>query len=73
MVYDDRNVGPGFKFKDADLLGLPLQVVLGERDYKETQKIEIRERKSGAVIHVSEGELCQKITETLTKLSQSLE
>ena len=33
-VLDDRGLGPGFMFKDSDLLGLPLRVVLGERDFK---------------------------------------
>jgi len=37
VVYDDRNVGPGNKFKDADLLGLPLRLVLGERDFSATE------------------------------------
>ena len=28
VVYDDRKVSPGYKFKDADLLGVPLQIIL---------------------------------------------
>ena len=32
VLYDDRHdVSPGVKFKDADLRGLPLRVVIGER------------------------------------------
>ncbi len=30
-VYDDRNEGPGVKFADADLLGMPLRVTISER------------------------------------------
>ena len=31
VLLDDRDERPGFKFKDADLLGLPVRVTLGER------------------------------------------
>ncbi|MFH0880147.1 MAG: proline--tRNA ligase, partial [Lentisphaerota bacterium] len=31
VLYDDRDERPGVKFKDADLLGLPVRVNIGER------------------------------------------
>jgi prolyl-tRNA synthetase len=31
VLYDDRALSPGIKFKDADLLGCPAQVVVGKR------------------------------------------
>ena len=31
MVFDDRNEKPGVKFKDADLIGVPLRVTIGAR------------------------------------------
>ncbi len=31
VLYDDRNERPGVKFKDADLVGFPVRVVVGER------------------------------------------
>ncbi|MCB1043304.1 MAG: proline--tRNA ligase [Acidobacteria bacterium] len=31
VLHDDSTERPGFKFKDADLLGFPIQVVLGKR------------------------------------------
>ena len=43
---DDREERPGVKFKDADLLGLPLRINLGERDLKNGQ-LEIYIRKNG--------------------------
>lgn len=33
VFVDDRSARPGVKFKDADLLGLPLRVVLGRRGF----------------------------------------
>lgn len=61
VVYDDRNVGPGNKFKDADLLGLPLRVVLGERDFSATGELEIIERKTGAVKKIKRADLISEI------------
>ena len=31
MLYDDRDVSPGVEFADADLLGLPVHVVVGSK------------------------------------------
>ncbi len=44
-LYDDRDVSPGVKFNDADLLGLPVQIIVGERNIKEG-KIELKNRKT---------------------------
>jgi prolyl-tRNA synthetase len=57
VVYDDRNVGPGNKFKDADLLGLPFRVVLGERDFSATKELEIIDRKTGESTKIKREEL----------------
>jgi prolyl-tRNA synthetase len=46
VLLDDRDLRAGFKFKDADLVGVPLRVTLGERNLKEG-KIEIHYRKDG--------------------------
>lgn len=34
VLYDDRNESPGAKFKDADLVGMPLRITVGERGLK---------------------------------------
>lgn len=68
VVYDDRKAGPGFKFKDADLLGLPLQIVLGERDHKEDGQLEIRIRRTGEKIKVAQEDLLTKVNELLKDL-----
>ncbi len=31
VLYDDRNVSPGFKFNDCDLMGIPIRVVISPR------------------------------------------
>lgn len=31
VLYDDRDAGTGYKFKDADLIGIPFRIVVGKR------------------------------------------
>jgi prolyl-tRNA synthetase len=42
---DDRNERPGVKFKDADLLGMPVRVTIGNAFVK-SGLVEIRARRS---------------------------
>jgi prolyl-tRNA synthetase len=46
VLMDDRDQRPGVKFKDADLIGIPLRVVVGGRSLKEGQ-LEIKWRWKG--------------------------
>ncbi|PIQ53220.1 MAG: proline--tRNA ligase, partial [Bdellovibrionales bacterium CG12_big_fil_rev_8_21_14_0_65_38_15] len=57
VLLDDRKVGPGFKFKDSDLLGLPVRVVVGDKTWKEHQKLELVWRHNGEKLLVSKEEL----------------
>ncbi|HJW74088.1 MAG TPA: proline--tRNA ligase [Thermoleophilia bacterium] len=45
VLYDERELSPGVKFKDADLLGCPLQVVVGKR--LADGEVEVKTRASG--------------------------
>ncbi|GAQ94051.1 prolyl-tRNA synthetase [Thermodesulfovibrio aggregans] len=45
VLIDDRDERPGVKFKDADLIGIPIQVIIGEKVLKEN-KIEIKKRRT---------------------------
>jgi prolyl-tRNA synthetase len=47
VLFDDRaSITPGFKFKDADLLGMPFHVIVGDKGLKNGQ-VEIKRRKTG--------------------------
>lgn len=46
VLYDDRDVSPGVKFNDADLIGLPDVVVVGAKGLARGT-VEWRERRSG--------------------------
>ncbi|NQT91055.1 MAG: proline--tRNA ligase, partial [Candidatus Omnitrophica bacterium] len=36
VLLDDRDISPGIKFKDADLIGIPIQVVIGSKGIKKS-------------------------------------
>jgi prolyl-tRNA synthetase len=47
VLYDDRaDLSPGFKFKDADLLGMPLHVIVGEKNVINSN-VEVKYRQTG--------------------------
>ncbi len=46
VLFDDRDARPGVKFADADLVGIPHRLVVGERGLKEG-RAEYRHRQSG--------------------------
>jgi len=46
VLYDDRDETAGVKFNDADLIGLPTQVIVGAKNLKDGN-IEVKYRESG--------------------------
>jgi prolyl-tRNA synthetase len=64
VILDDRDERPGFKFKDADLLGFPLRVVVSERSLSAGQ-VEIKRRGVDEKVMVSLAEASSKIAELL--------
>jgi len=64
VLFDDRDVTAGFKFNDADLLGMPIQVVVGEKKLKEN-KCEVKVRKTGERFDVELSGLMSKVKELL--------
>ncbi len=63
VLLDDRDATPGVKFKDADLIGVPLRVTLGKKNLKRGL-VEIRRRKNGEMILVEK----DRATETVLAL-----
>lgn len=47
-IIDDRNERPGVKFKDADLIGYPIRIVVGSKTI-EDGTVEIKHRRTGNV------------------------
>lgn len=72
ILFDDRQLGPGQMFKDADLIGLPIRVVIGERDFLATGEIEIKIRRTGETLKVKKEELTSTIKTKLEELGKWL-
>lgn len=65
VLYDDRvDAQAGFKFNDADLLGMPVQIVVGDRGLKENS-VELKIRSTGQRLKISLDELKKKLKELL--------
>jgi len=64
VILDDRDERPGNKFKDADLIGTPLRVTVGERAAKEG-KVELRNRKTGETKKIDRREAVRVIVDAV--------
>ena len=60
VLLDDRDERPGFKFKDADLIGIPLRIVVGSKNLAQGN-VELKERKSGEVSLLPIAEAVEKV------------
>lgn len=68
VLYDDRtDVSPGVKFKDADLLGMPLRLTVGARGLKDGV-IELRARKTKDVAKVAPADAVAAVTAARVRL-----
>lgn len=56
VLYDDRDDTAGVKFNDADLIGLPLRIVIGDRMLAEGM-VEVKTRSSGSVTKIPRDEI----------------
>ena len=60
VALDDRSERAGFKFKDADLIGYPVQVVIGKKSL-ENGVVEVKTRKSGEKVEIPLAEVSQYV------------
>ena len=66
VLIDDRAESAGVKFKDSDLMGIPVQITVGRRNLQEGT-VEIKNRNSGERIRVTIEEASEKVTTLLAK------
>jgi len=69
VLLDDRDERPGFKFKDADLIGIPLRIVVGSKHLADGN-VELKDRRSGEVEILPVEDAVAKVIATV---KQSLE
>jgi prolyl-tRNA synthetase len=75
VLLDDRDARPGVKFKDADLIGIPLRVVVGDKGLANGQ-IEVKRRTDEKATLVATADAVATVLawrqEMLDKLNRSL-
>lgn len=60
VLMDDRDERAGVKFKDADLIGIPTQIILGEKNLKEGL-VEIKDRRTKEAVKVTVEEVVERV------------
>jgi prolyl-tRNA synthetase len=64
ILLDDRDERPGSKFKDADLLGIPLRITVGRRLTKDGV-VELRQRRDGTTEELTPEQVSARILELI--------
>ena len=68
ILVDDRAESAGVKFNDADLIGIPLRVILGPKNLK-NGKVELKIRKTGQMSLIDRMEVVKEVAAHLDKIS----
>jgi prolyl-tRNA synthetase len=66
VLLDDRDERPGFKFKDHDLIGIPLRIVVGGKNLADG-KVEYKERAGGEMTLLTPDEAADRVLEAVRK------
>ena len=66
VLYDDREESAGVKFNDADLLGLPVRVVVSPRNLKQGV-VEVKRRRDTEALQVAPSEVASTIAGLLAR------
>jgi len=68
VLLDDRNERPGVKFNDADLIGIPWRVVIGDKGLSQTPaQIEIKKRSEKDSRMTDLNDAASELTEKISK------
>ncbi len=63
-IYDDRDDSAGIKFNDADLLGMPVQIIIGKKNL-EAGQVEIKNRATGERVTAAIDSVIEKVKEII--------
>ena len=69
VILDDRNERPGVKFKDCDLIGIPIRVTIGERNLKEGL-VELKLRSGKDSEKVKKEEIIERVLSHVEELKR---
>ena len=66
VIFDDRDERAGVKFKDADLIGIPLRIVVGQKNLAQGN-VELKIRKTGENKLYSFQEIVQQVKQIMAQ------
>lgn len=66
VLFDDRNETAGVKFKDADLIGIPVKIIVGSRNAKR-EMVEVKDRKTGNISEIPMAEVLTHLKTIIDK------
>jgi len=69
VLYDDRKASPGFKFGDADLIGIPIRITLGKAFFGDSSSIEVKLRNQDEKVIIAKDSI---VTYCLNLIAESL-
>ncbi|MFM8280263.1 MAG: proline--tRNA ligase, partial [Bacteroidota bacterium] len=73
VLFDDRDVSPGIKFNDADLIGLPLQLIIGEKGLQQGQfEMKIRKSQERQTIAINKEQMIQQTVNAIIQQLQTM-
>ena len=73
VLFDDRDVSPGIKFNDADLIGLPLQLIIGEKGLQQGQfEMKIRKSQERQIIAINKEQMIQQTVNAIIQQLQTM-
>jgi prolyl-tRNA synthetase len=66
VLLDDREERGGVKFNDADLIGIPFHIIVGDKGLAQNT-LEIKDSKTGEKFHIPCEQVCEWITDTVKR------
>ncbi|MGN0907590.1 MAG: proline--tRNA ligase, partial [Bullifex sp.] len=72
VLYDDRKESAGVKFADADIIGVPIRITIGNRSLKEG-KVEVKIRETDEVTSFLLSDLTDEVKATIARLQKEVD
>lgn len=72
VLYDDRKESAGVKFADADIIGVPIRITIGNRSLKEG-KVEVKIRETDEVTSFLVEDLADEVKATIARLQKEID
>ncbi len=73
VLYDDRKASPGFKFGDADLIGIPIRITLGKAFFGDSYQVEVKLRNKDEKIIIAKDSIVTYCHNLITEGLKALE